>query len=97
MTQARFWLWLLGFLAVTADSALYPRLVSVALAFQMGSFCIEILFKEFNSYSANTRANALNGIGGGLRKILDLEVIISQDCFVNVVLVYSLYLMNCSL
>jgi len=73
VTQARFWLWLLGCLAVTADSALYPRLVSVALAFQMGSFSIEILFKEFNSYSANTRANALNGIGAGLGKILDLE------------------------
>ena len=74
MTQARFWLWLLGFLAVTADSALYPRLVSVALAFQMGAFSIEILFKEFNSYSANIRANALNGIGSSLEKILELEV-----------------------
>ena len=74
VTQARFWLWLLGFLAVTADSALYPRLVSVALAFQMGAFSIEILFKEFNSYSANTRANALNGIGSSLGKILELEV-----------------------
>ena len=74
MTQARFWLWLLGFLAVSADSALYPRLVSVALAFQMGAFSIEILFKEFNSYSANTRANALNGIGSSLGKILELEV-----------------------
>ena len=74
VTQARFWLWLLGFLAVTADAALYPRLVSVALAFQMGSFSIEILFKEFNSYSASTRANALNGIGSNLGKILDLEV-----------------------
>ena len=78
MTHGRFWLWLLGFLSVTADSALYPRLVSVALAFQMGSFAIEILFKEFNNYSANTRANSLNGIGAGLGKILDFEVI-SQD------------------
>ena len=77
VTHGRFWLWLLGFLSVTADSALYPRLVSVALAFQMGSFAIEILFKEFNNYSANTRANSLNGIGTGLGKILDFEVILT--------------------
>ena len=46
----------------------------MALAFQMGAFSIEILFKEFNSYSASTRANALNGIGSSLGKILELEV-----------------------
>ena len=75
VTQARFWLWLLGFLAVTADTALYPRLVSVALAFQMGSFSIEILFYEFNNHSPSTRPNALNAIGASLGKIMDLEVI----------------------
>ena len=92
VTHGRFWLWLLGFLSVTADSALYPRLVSVALAFQMGSFSIEILFKEFNNYSANTRANSLNGIGTGLGKILDFEVILTQEsrCYKSVI-------MNCSL
>ena len=45
--QGQFWLWLVGFLAVsvTSEQAVYPRLVSLALAMQFGAKAVTIMFQ----------------------------------------------------
>ena len=45
--QGQFWLWVVGFLAVSVSSeqAAYPRLVSLALAMQFGAKAVNILFQ----------------------------------------------------
>ena len=45
--QGQFWLWVVGFLAVSVSSeqAAYPRLVSLALAMQFGAKAVTIMFQ----------------------------------------------------
>ena len=50
--QGQFWLWLVGFLAVsvTSEQAAYPRLVSLALAMQFGAKAVTIMFQVIIHY-----------------------------------------------
>merc|ERR1712012_166240 len=71
--QAQLFLWMFGFLSFSADSAIYPQVALLSLAFQFAGMCITVLFSEFNNYSTENKTNVMDGAAAGVKKCLDLE------------------------
>merc|ERR1719277_2501958 len=73
ISQAQLFLWMFGFLSFSADSAIYPQVALLSLAFQFAGMCITVLFSEFNNYSTANKTNVMDGAAAGVKKCLDLE------------------------
>merc|ERR1719210_467918 len=73
ISQAQLFLWMFGFLSFSADSAIYPRVALLSLAFQFAGMCITVLFSEFNNYSTENKTNVMDGAAAGVKKCLELE------------------------
>merc|ERR1712012_814860 len=73
ISQAQLFLWMFGFLSFSADSAIYPQLALLSLAFQFAGMCITVLFSEFNNYSTENKTNVMDGVAAGVKKCLELE------------------------
>merc|ERR1719367_103413 len=46
ISQAQLFLWMFGFLSFSADSAIYPQVALLSLAFQFAGMCITVRFSE---------------------------------------------------
>ena len=73
ISQAQLFLWMFGFLSFSADSAIYPQVALLSLAFQFAGMCITVLFSEFNNYSTENKTNVMDGAAAGVKKCLELE------------------------
>merc|ERR1719445_1802565 len=73
ISQAQLFLWMFGFLSFSADSAIYPQVALLSLAFQFAGMCITVLFSEFNNYSTENKTNVMDGVAAGVKKCLELE------------------------
>merc|ERR1712209_289365 len=73
ISQAQLFLWMFGFLSFSADSAIYPQVALLSLAFQFAGMCVTVLFNEFNNYSTEHKTNVMDGAAAGVKKCLELE------------------------
>merc|ERR1711923_438187 len=73
VSQTQMFLWMFGFLSFSPETAVYPQLALISLAFQFGGMIVTVLFSEFNRYSTENKANVMDGVAEGIKKCLELE------------------------